>query len=182
MKKIIAMLMALLMAMCFAACDGGEDAPATTVPTEETAEPTQIPEETAAPVVQEGFCFTLEGVKLIPGTEYDASVLPEPGSVYQVPSCAIEGTDNVYSFDAVEITAFFDGTREIIYSVAIVDPNVCTDEGLYLGDSAQRVIELYGDNYVENGTAMVYTKGATMLTLIVQNGYVVDIDFSWITE
>lgn len=182
MKKIFAMLLICAMMLCLAACESAEEAPATTVPTEAATIPADVPEETSAPAAQEGFRFTLEGVALVPGADYDASALPEPGSVYQVPSCAIEGTDNVYSFNTVEITAFFDGTKEIIYSIAILDPNVCTDEGLYLGDSAEKVIELYGDTYEENGTAMIYTKGETMLTLIVQNGYVVDIEFSWITE
>lgn len=183
MKKLLAMLLILAMVLSLAACKAEEETPATTAATvEETAAQTEAPVETTAPAVEEGFRFTLDGTALIPGTEYDASALAEPDSVYQVPSCAIEGTDNVYSFSAVEITAFFDGTKEIIYSVAILDPNTCTDEGLYLGDSRQRAMELYGEDYAENGTAMVYTKGNTMLTLIIQNEYVVDIEFSWITE
>lgn len=181
MKKLLVMLLALAMLLTLAACDGATHPLDTTAPTQtDPAADTQP--ETTAPAAEEGFCFTLEGVALVPGTDYDASVLPEPASVYQVPSCAIEGTDNVYSFNAVEVTAFFDGTTEIIYAIAILDPNVCTDEGLYLGDSVDRALELYGEDYQENGTAMVYTKGQTKLTLIVQNGYVVDIEFSWITQ
>lgn len=192
MKKLFAILLALTMLLSLAACDGGEKpqettAPApveTTVPaqTEQIVpETTEAPEETQAPV-SEGpdFCFTFEGVALTPGAIYDASALPAPNSVFQVPSCAIEGTDNVYSFDAIDITAFHDGTQEVIYSIAIFDPNVCTDEGLYLGDDAARVMELYGENYTENGTAMVYTRANTMLTVILQNGYVVSIEFAWI--
>lgn len=193
MKKLFAILLALTLLLSLTACDGGEKpqettAPAsveTTVPaqTEESIpETTEAPEETQAPVVEgPDFCFTFEGVALTPGTIYDAAALPAPNSVYQVPSCAIEGTDNVYSFDAIDITAFHDGTQEIIYSIAIFDPNVCTDEGLYLGDDAARVIELYGENYTENGTAMVYTRPNSMLTVILQNGYVVSIEYAWIT-
>ena len=179
MKKMIALLLVLIMALSLTAC-GGEDAPETTTGSD-VPETTVGTPETTAPADVEGFCFTLEGVKLVPGTTYDASMLPEPDSVYQVPSCAIEGTDNVYSFEAVEITAFHDGTQEIIYAIAIVDPNVCTDEGLYLGDNVETVVNLYGEDYTENGTAMVYTRGNTMLSIIIQNGYVVDIEFSWIT-
>lgn len=183
MKKLFALFLVLTMVLALTAC-GGEDAPETTTGSDvpETTENTPGTAETTAPVgTEEGFCFTLDGVKLVPGTTYDASQLPEPDSVYQVPSCAIEGTDNVYSFAAVEITAFNDGTQEIIYAIAIIDPNVCTDEGLYLGDNVETVVNLYGEDYTENGTAMVYTRGNTMLSIIVQNGYVVDIEFSWIT-
>ncbi len=190
MKKIFAILLAVTLLLSLAACGSGETAPETTQPAPvettvapETPETTEAPAQTEVPAANDrDYSLTFNGVVLTPGTVYDASQLPEPNSECQVPSCAIEGTDNVYSFDTVEITAFNDGTREIIYAIAIFDPNVCTDEGLYLGDDAARVIELYGEDYTEDGTAMVYTKGNTMLTVIMQDGYVVDMEFSWITE
>ena len=191
MKKMFAVLLAMLMLLGLCAC-GNTDKPQETAVHPVTEAPATEPSATEegeldggfdiGVVPVEPFVFTFNGVTLIPGAVYDASALPEPASVYQVPSCAIEGTDNVYNFDTVEITAFHDGTQEIIYSIAIFDPNVCTDEGLYLGDDAARVIELYGENYTENGTAMVYTKGNTELTIILQNGCVVDMEFKWITE
>ena len=186
MKKFFAVLLMLTMLLGLCACGGDEKPTETTAApaaTNAPAETEATPVETTAPAAAEaGFAFTFEGVALVPGTVYDAAALPEPTSVYQVPSCAIEGTDNVYSFDTVEITAFNDGTQEIIYAIAIFDPNVCTDEGLYLGDDTARVIELYGENYEQNGTAMVYTRGNTILTIILQDDYVVDMEFKWITE
>ena len=192
MKKFIAVLLAMLMMLSLAAC-GETDKPQETAVPPVTEAPATEPSATEEGELDGGFdigvvpvdpfVFTFNGVTLIPGAVYDAAALPEPTSVYQVPSCAIEGTDNVYNFnDAVEITAFNDGSQEIIYSIAIFDPNVCTDEGLYLGDDMARVIELYGEDYTENGTAMVYTKGNTELTIILQNGFVVDMEFKWITE
>lgn len=192
MKKMFAVLLAMLMLLGLCACGNTDKPQETTAPVASDAPATE-PSATEegeldggfdiGVVPVEPFVFTFNGVTLIPGTVYDAAALPEPTSVYQVPSCAIEGTDNVYNFnDAVEITAFNDGSQEIIYSIAIFDPNVCTDEGLYLGDDMARVIELYGEDYTENGTAMVYTKGNTELTIILQNGFVVDMEFKWITE
>ena len=191
MKKMFAVMLAMLMLLGLCAC-GNTDKPQETPAPVVTDAPATEPSATEEGELDGGFdigvvpvdpfVFTFNGVTLIPGTVYDAAALPEPASVYQVPSCAIEGTDNVYNFDTVEITAFHDGTQEIIYSIAIFDPNVCTDEGLYLGDDMARVIELYGEDYTENGTAMVYTKGNTELTIILQNGFVVDMEFKWITE
>lgn len=192
MKKMFAVLLAMLMLLGLCAC-GNTDKPQETTAPIASDVPATEPSATEegeldggadiGVVPVEPYVFTFNGVTLIPGTAYDAAALPEPTSVYQVPSCAIEGTDNVYNFnDAVEITAFNDGSQEIIYSIAIFDPNVCTDEGLYLGDDMARVIELYGEDYTENGTAMVYTKGNTELTIILQNGFVVDMEFKWITE
>ena len=50
--------------------------------------------------------FAYEGVALVPGAAFDPSVLPEADSVFTVPSCAIEGTDNVYSYPVLELTAY----------------------------------------------------------------------------
>ena len=196
MKRVLAILLTIALLTVLVGCDKKEQpkdtqAQTTAAPAVETTnapeeETTVVPEETTAPeqvVDEDVFSFTYQGVTLVPGNAFDSAALPEAESVYQVPSCAIEGTDNVYNFnDAVEITAFNDGSQEIIYSIAIFDPNVCTDEGLYLGDDMARVIELYGEDYTENGTAMVYTKGNTELTIILQNGFVVDMEFKWITE
>lgn len=188
MKKIFAIALALAMILSLAACGEQE--------TEQTVETTGTPAvETTVPAVQEEttepqaqvqdedpFSLTFEGVPLVPGTAYDAAVLPEPLSVYQVPSCAIEGTDNVYSFEALEITAFDNGTGEVIYSIVLVDPNAATDEGLMLGDTLEKVIELYGEAYEQVGNSLVYTRGGTTLTLILQGDYVVDIEFAWVAE
>lgn len=188
MKKLFSVLLVLTMLLALSACGSGEASEETTLAPEPTAaseapETTAAPEQTAPAVSDEqAFSFTFNGVVLTPGTVYDAAALPEPSYIYEVASCAFEGTDNVYSFDTVEITAFNDGTKEIIYAIAIFDPNVCTDEGLYLGDDVARVVELYGENYEENGTAMVYTRANTMLTIILQDGFVVDMEFSWIAE
>ena len=57
-------------------------------------------------VLREAFSFQANGVELLPGAVFDASVLPEVSSIYQVPSCAIVGTDNVYNYETFELTAF----------------------------------------------------------------------------
>ena len=152
----------------------------TTSAPQDTAAPetTAAPEVTEAPVaVQDPFCFTFEGVALTPGTVYDAAALPEPISVYQVPSCAIEGTDNLYDYGTVEVTAFNDGDGEIIYSVYIKDANTPTDEGLYIGDTLEQVSSIYGTDRTENGNELVYTAGKTLLVIIVENDTVTSIEF-----
>ena len=120
MKKWIAMLLALTLLVGLTACGGA--------PAAETPDPTQAA-NSGAPVgdqndkTEEGYFFTLEGEKLIPGAAFDPSAYPEANSVYEVPSCAIEGTDNLYDYGTVEVTAYDDGTGEIICSVYLVDAN-----------------------------------------------------------
>ena len=118
-------------------------------------------------------------MKLIPGAAFDPSVLPEANDMFEVPSCAIEGTDNVYSYGDIEVTAFNDGSGEVIYSVYIVDANTPTAEGLYIGDTLDQVIAVYGEDYTQENGQVTYQKGNTLLVIILDGDYVASVDFRW---
>ena len=188
MKRMIAVLLSLLMLFALTAC--GEPADKTVTPTGTVAdnttaavEDTTAAEDTTAgsDAVEPGFFFTFEGVELTPGQAFDTAALPEANSVYQVPSCAIEGTDNVYNYGTIEVTAFDDGSGEVIYSVYIMDANTPTNEGLYIGDNLDRVISVYGEDYTQVGSQITYQKGDTLLVIILGGEYVQSIDFRWNT-
>ena len=187
MKKLIALLLALVMVLALAACGNSADPneiPAITQGNNEENETPNQPEQegenqqevqdTAGDKQEYG--YTYEGVALIPGDPFDPGVLPEADSVFEVPSCAIEGTDNLYNYGTFELTAFNDGTGEVIYSIFFIDPNITTDEGLALGDDVSKVIALYGEDYTQEGTAYVYTAGDTILSILVQNDTVTSIE------
>ena len=133
MKKLIAILLSLALIFALAACG---ETPSATDSTPAPSDSTPV-EEQKKP--EEAFFFLMDGVKLIPGNAFDADARPEANDVFQVPSCAIEGTDDVFGYDAVEITAYNDGTGPVIYSIYMLDPNVSTAEGLYLGDDLPTV-------------------------------------------
>lgn len=123
------------------------------------------------------FSFVYEGATLIPGELLDHSALPECSDVAEVPSCAFGGNDNVYNFDAFELTAYLDGDEERIYSIYFMDPNLPTTEGLCLGDTVDDMRSLYGEGYEEEGTACTYTRGETLLIIITKNDIVVSIEY-----
>ncbi len=177
MKKWIALFLAVLMLMALTAC-GTEQHQTPTDPVPVQTAPTD-PQETqpADPVEEEVFSFTFEGVELVPGTAFDPAVLPEANSVYEVPSCAIEGTDNMYSYDVIELTAYNDGTGEVIYSIYVLDVNTPTTEGLYVGDDLARVTELYGSDYTVNDTELTFTRGNTTLNLIMDAETVISMEY-----
>jgi hypothetical protein len=181
MKKMSIILLAMVLIFALTACsvenEQNEDLVITRATEPEVTEAANPEQEEAADVESGVFSFVADGVELIPGTPFDATVLGEASSVYEVPSCAIEGTDNVYNYETFEITAYDDGTGEVVYSIYLLDSNLTTTEGLALGDDAARVIELYGENYTEVGTAYVYTRSNTQLLLIMQNGVVVSIEY-----
>ena len=188
MKRIIAVLLSVLMLCMLTACGEPADQPDNTTTqasvdttTEDTTGTEDTTEAQNTDSLEPGFVFAFEGVELTPGQPFDAAALPEPQSVYQVPSCAIEGTDNVYNYGTIEVTAFDDGTGEVIYSVYIVDANTPTNEGLYIGDTLDHIVAAYGEDYTREGNQITYQKGDTLLIIILNGDYVVSIDFRWDT-
>ena len=175
MKKIIAMLLAVLLVAALTAC--GTTPPDSTKPADqEQAKPTQ-PQQTEPDTDEGVFSFTFEGVELIPGAPFEPTELPEAENIYEVPSCAIEGTDSVYSYTTIEVTAYDDGSDEVIYSIYLVDANTPTTEGLYVGDDLARVEALYGTGYETNDTELTFTKGNTTLNLLMEGDYVISIEY-----
>lgn len=162
MKQVIALLLTLTVLL--AGC--GSQIP-------ENAQ-VEITRATSAPTEMTAFCLAFQGITLTPGQPFDPAALPQAESVFRVPSCAIDGTDNVYSYGDLEITAFDDGEGEILYSVYLLD--VPTDEGLALGDAESRITQLYGEDFQKNDNEYLYTRGGTQLRILVQDGLVLSIE------
>lgn len=182
MKKIIYILMAVVMLLTLAACsektadatDDGKQSPnATNGAQGQGATVAEGEQQTA----KECFGLTFSGVKLVPGEAFDAENLPEATTVMEVPSCAFEGTDNVYNYETFELTAYDEGNGEMIYSIYMLDPNTPTDEGLFLGEKMSEVEIMYGSNYVKNDNEVIYTKGDTQLVLVLQEDRVFSIEY-----
>ena len=183
MRKLIAIMAMLMLTFALTACGADAEMNADLVITRATEETEVVQEENVqAEAAKEEYCFVAEGVELIPGAAFDPAILPEAASLYTVPSCAIEGTDNVYNYESFEVTAYDDGTGEVIYSIYIIDPNTTTPEGLALGDGLDRVLELYGEGYQLNGTAYDFYGTETMLSIIIQNEAVASIEYRMITD
>lgn len=187
MKKLIAIMLAAFMLVCLTACGGNDEGAAGQTIGGSVTEATKgadTVEGTEGEIVPGGavFAFTYQDVEIIPGEAFDAAKLPAADSVYQVPSCALEGTDNVYSYTTFEVTAFDEGNGEFVYSIYFLDPNLTTNEGLALGDDFAKAAELYGDSYEEVDGEYVYTRGNTQLRLIVENNAIVSIEFRMVTN
>ena len=191
MKKVLILLTVALLMLGLAACNqtaGGNDVPQITIGNKQNDATT--PEETTPfetsvstePAAEEGFAFLFNEVALIPNTPFDPSALPEAASTYTVPSCALEGTDNVYNYTTFEVTAYNEGKGEIIYSIYFIDPNLTTPEGLAIGDDLAKAVSLYGETYTESDASVVFTKGRTELALILQEGTIVSIEYRMVTE
>ena len=179
MKKLIPLLLViLLLTACGTAPQGNPDLQIT-----RGTEPNGTEEvtTTATESTQEDVFFFMAGdVTVIPGTPFDATKVPHD-DVYEVPSCAGEGTDKVYMTDSYEITAFHDGKSEVTYCVSFVTPDAKTPEGLSLGDDLTKAATLYGQ-YEEDVNAWIFTRGNTQLWVIGENDVITSIELRYITE
>ena len=197
MKKILAFFCCLVLTAGLTACGSDElseermitrppEVEAVSVMAEAETEPVETVSTEAATEAATfklgNYTFDFDGVELIPGDPFDPSVLPEADSVYEVPSCAIVGTDNLYNYGSFELTAFDDGTSELIYSILLTDPNITTTEGLALGDTLQKMVDIYGEGYTKQGNACVYTGDAETLNIILQNDRIASIEYRMITD
>ncbi len=176
MKKMMCVFLAAALLLVFTACSGeqGNDGTAaieTTAPVATTAV-----QETTAPQEEEVFSFQDGNAVVIPGTPFDPSILPATQETYTIPSCAFEGTDNVYNYGTYEIIAYNEGNGEVVYSIYFIDANLTTPEGLAIGDEAAKVTQLYGEGTV-NGTEITYQKGNTLLVVILENDCVASIEY-----
>lgn len=188
MKKLLCIILTLMLLMSLVACGG---APATGTPgsegetkTYEEKDEAVNPDDTDSPncQVEDGFSFALDAVSITPGNEFNADSLPEADDVFEIESCAGQGTDTVYCYEAAEITVFNDGSKGVVYSIYLLDPNTATAEGIYLGDEKAQVETAYGTDYEEEETELVYTKGNTQLRIMIEDDIVVAIEYRLITE
>lgn len=83
------------------------------------------------------------------------------------PSCAFDGYDGTYVYGSYYIyTAKCDKTdgEEKVSGIDLKDDSVSTKEGVSLGDTKDKVVETYGDDYEDNSGEYVYTSGDMTLS------------------
>lgn len=181
MKRIIPLLLViLLLTACATAPQGNPDLQITVGKDQTNAEDMTT---TVTEPAQEGndvFFFMAGDVKVIPGTAFDATKVSYE-DIYEVPSCAGEGTDKVYMTSSYEITAFNDGKSEITYAVFFVTPDAKTPEGLCLGDEMAKAATLYGQ-YEDLDGVWTFTRGNTQLWVMGENDVITSIELRFIAE
>lgn len=161
-KKLITVLLAAMLVFAFTACNNK----AVDTSSEDNGNISKVSE----------FSFVVDGVTVTPGKIMPTEKLPEPQAVSKVPSNAFEGTDDVYFFGDYEITAHIEGGENEVYSVYFINSSVSTAEGLSLGDTREKMVELYGENYQANDKECIYKGEKTELCVIVQDNIVISIE------
>ena len=175
MKNRIAFILAVLLTVCLTGCGTTVDEPEQVI-TMAAREP-EATSAAAEALSRDAYSFAAGDVTLTPGTPFDASRLGEPASVYEAPSCAVEGMDIIYQYEGFELTAVDNGRETLLYSVYLLDPNLSTPEGLSLGDSQESVLTLCGEPSSREDSVWTYTAGNTQLILLFSSGTVSSIEY-----
>lgn len=77
------------------------------------------------------------------------------------------------------------GDQEVIISIVLRSNAVTTEEEVAIGDTREKVIEAYGEDFVDDTVQgqMIYVKKDTVLTFLVdEEGVVLSITYSQISE
>jgi len=127
---------------------------------------------------REPYFFIFDNVKMEVNVDAEPIILKlgNPISVFEAPTCAFDGKDVLYSYQHFDVDVFEYDVESKIYSIALNDDLVTTEEGISVGDSVEKVIEKYGNADVSGGS-YVYAAEGMALEFIAQNDYVIAIRY-----
>lgn len=126
-----------------------------------------------------GYVFESNGVEIAVDMEMSpiADALGEPDSYYEQPSCAAEGIAKIYTYPGFQIQTYPDGERDLIACIILKDDSVSTPEGIDLSMTKDDIISVYGTEYEETDTAMIYEQGGGKLCFIMDGYDIASIEY-----
>lgn len=187
-KKILAICMAMGLLMLMGCGDSEKviDGDVVNVSTDSRAGESTPEQENAQPSEQEsaqiptarGYVFVTGGVTV----EVDADMAPilsalgEPASYFEAASCAFEGLDKIYTYSSFEIDTYPVQDKDLVSAVILKDDSVTTAEGICIGDSLEKLQEIYGEGSMEGGM-LIYEKDGVKLCFILRDDSVISIEY-----
>ena len=112
------------------------------------------------------------------GDDADKVVLAlgEPNYFSVAPSCAGVGNDELYVYNGFRITAHRDGKSAEISIIELTNDTLSTLEGICIGDSEDRIAEIYGNGKIFTG-GIEYGRDSCCLRFFLSDGRVVGIKY-----
>ena len=175
-KKIIGCV--LMATMMLAGCASKEKT--ITDQPKSSTESTTAESTTASASSYSGYVFESGSVSI----QMDAEAAPyleqlgEEESYYEASSCAFGDLDKVYTYNGFELDTYQVDGVDYVSAVILLDDTVTTPEGLSIGDSADKVTELYGAATTSDDTQIVYEKEDMKLIILLQDEVVTSIQYT----
>ena len=183
MKKIVCLVLAAAMAAgVLTACgsNGGSSSTQTTdaqttaaaaaADTQTQTDTAAAPEATQAqaPTSAGRYTFVYKGVNIDMKAEAApiCEALGEAKSYTEETSCAFDGLDKNYVYPSFIMTTYPDGDKDRVNSITVQDDTVSTADGISIGDSRDKVEEVYGADAFNGINAYIMKEGDAQLTII----------------
>lgn len=127
------------------------------------------------------FYFTYNDVAIKLNTDFTNTLVTIGSYNEQYTNELSEQYNNVYSFDEFEIETIIKDKVEKIFSIYFTSKNIYTNEGIKIGDSVEKMLENYGNNY-ENSTEELYTYrlNNTAISFIIENNKIINIQYNYL--
>lgn len=126
-----------------------------------------------------GYVFTFG--ETVVEVDADAAVvtekLGEPLSYFEAPSCAFEGLDKIYTYNGFEIDTYPVGDMDHISAIIFKDDSVLTTEGIGIGDSMEKLEQVYGSDFAREDGVVVYNKDDMKLCFILQENAIISVEY-----
>ncbi len=84
------------------------------------------------------------------------TALGEPLETQQAPSCHFDGNDTIYLFGDFTLYLYKDGDKDVLYILELNSNVYQTALGGRVGMTREEIVELYGDDFTEQGTRISY--------------------------
>lgn len=127
--------------------------------------------------VEEVFSLKYNDITINLGEEFDQDKLGKELNYSETQSCAFEGLDKTYTYEHFEITTNPINDKDKIGSIYFLDDAISTTEGIKKGDSYEKMLKTYGDNYTLDNSLYTYTKENTKLQFLVQDETIISIEY-----
>lgn len=177
MKKKVSLIVIIMLAAAFAlaGCSGSN---AGEKKEEKAATATEASKGEAV------FAFSNDGKQIMLDADMEdiKQLLGKEKEYTEAQSCAFEGLDKTFYYGSYYVSTYPDGDKDRVNMIWFADDTVETDEGISIGDSEEKVLEAYGQGQEAGAGGIVYVKGNTKLTFIIDNGSVADISYELIHE
>lgn len=117
-------------------------------------------------------------IEIRPGTFFNnlIATLDEYNSYRIEQSNYYEGEATIYEYNTFEVETYFDNNIEKIFSIRFTSDNQLTNEGVRLGDSKEKMLNIYKNNYTNpDDNIFVYNLSNTNLSFTIEDDIIVEI-------
>ncbi|MCL2079004.1 MAG: hypothetical protein FWH17_04075 [Oscillospiraceae bacterium] len=145
------------------------------------------PQIADTPIAYTGFALKIDDFLVFMDMNIDAVIgaLGEPHGFFVAPSCAFDGDDRIYLYYNVQIHTYPLGDENFIHTIMFIDDSILfsTTEGIKMSSSSlQDVVDVYGNDYAQDGDLYTYTTSQTTLQFRIENDIVIGITYGLIFE